>query len=184
MNKLTIPTILAATVMVAGIFAFIPVEQASTVHTTGTLTVSAATIALVADEMLEFREITGVDVDFDALQAITITGALATDEFQLFSLIIQPGVGGTPVGVTEEVNIDGATVDGTTLLITNLVDTDITAAGLELITQLDMFLPPAGNVIDFEMTAGTAAPADGETLTITAKILIRNSAADPVIDTV
>ena len=34
MNKLTIPTILVATVMVAGIFAFIPVEQASTVHTT------------------------------------------------------------------------------------------------------------------------------------------------------
>jgi len=36
MNKLTIPAILVATVMVAGIFAFMPVEQASTVHTTGT----------------------------------------------------------------------------------------------------------------------------------------------------
>ena len=34
MNKLTIPTILVATVMVAGIFAFMPIEQASTVHTT------------------------------------------------------------------------------------------------------------------------------------------------------
>jgi len=34
MNKLTIPAILVATVMVAGIFAFIPVEQASTVHET------------------------------------------------------------------------------------------------------------------------------------------------------
>jgi len=32
MNKLLIPTILVATVMVAGIFAFMPVEQASTVH--------------------------------------------------------------------------------------------------------------------------------------------------------
>ena len=32
MNKLAIPAILAATVMVAGIFAFMPVEQASTVH--------------------------------------------------------------------------------------------------------------------------------------------------------
>jgi len=36
MNKLMIPAILVATVMVAGMFAFIPVEQASTVHTTGT----------------------------------------------------------------------------------------------------------------------------------------------------
>ena len=34
MNKLAIPAILVATVMVAGIFAFMPVEQASTVHTT------------------------------------------------------------------------------------------------------------------------------------------------------
>jgi len=33
MTKLTIPVILVATVMVAGIFAFMPVQQASTVHT-------------------------------------------------------------------------------------------------------------------------------------------------------
>ena len=34
MNKLVIPAILVATVMVAGLFAFAPVEQASTIHTT------------------------------------------------------------------------------------------------------------------------------------------------------
>ena len=34
MNKLAIPAILAATVLVAGIFAFMPVQQASTVHLT------------------------------------------------------------------------------------------------------------------------------------------------------
>jgi len=32
MNKVLVPSILAATVMVAGMFAFMPVEQASTVH--------------------------------------------------------------------------------------------------------------------------------------------------------
>ena len=32
MNKLTIPTILVAVIMVAGIFAFVPVGQAATVH--------------------------------------------------------------------------------------------------------------------------------------------------------
>ena len=32
MNKLAIPGILAATVLIAGIFAFMPVEKASTVH--------------------------------------------------------------------------------------------------------------------------------------------------------
>ena len=53
MNKLTIPTILVATVMVAGMFAFIPVEQASTVHTSGTITsvndLQSETIASAAD---------------------------------------------------------------------------------------------------------------------------------------
>jgi len=34
LNKFAIPTILVATVMVAGIFAFAPVNQVSTVHTT------------------------------------------------------------------------------------------------------------------------------------------------------
>jgi len=34
LNKFTIPAILVVTVLVAGIFAFMPVEKASTVHTT------------------------------------------------------------------------------------------------------------------------------------------------------
>jgi len=38
LNKIVIPAILVATVMVAGMFAFMPVEQASTVHTSGTIT--------------------------------------------------------------------------------------------------------------------------------------------------
>ena len=33
MNKIVIPTILAATVLVAGIFAMMPVQKATTVHT-------------------------------------------------------------------------------------------------------------------------------------------------------
>lgn len=53
MNKLAIPAILVAIVMVAGIFAFSPIEQASTVHTTiqntqQTVVERAETIALGA----------------------------------------------------------------------------------------------------------------------------------------
>ena len=183
MNKLTIPAILAATVMVAGIFAFMPVEQASTVHTTSTLTVSAATIALVADEMLELREISVTDVDFNGAQSIRITGAVATDEFQIVSLIMSPGTGGTPVDALDEINIDGYTVDGAAGAIINFANVDITAGGIDIISQADVVLPPTGNVITFAMTGGAAPPADGETISFTAKILIRNSAADPVITT-
>jgi len=34
MNRITIPSLLAATILVAGIFAFMPIEEASTVHIT------------------------------------------------------------------------------------------------------------------------------------------------------
>jgi len=40
MNKIAIPALLVATIMVAGIFAFAPVEQASTVHLSGNLVLS------------------------------------------------------------------------------------------------------------------------------------------------
>ena len=49
MNKFAIPTILLTTVMVAGMFAFMPVEQASTVHTTGTIVVPSSVTIISAD---------------------------------------------------------------------------------------------------------------------------------------
>ena len=56
MNRLTIPSILAATVLVAGIFAFMPIEKASTVHTTiqaNTARLSESTVS-VTDEDDDF----------------------------------------------------------------------------------------------------------------------------------
>ena len=44
MNKITIPVILTATVLVAGIFAFMPIDEATTVHTTIGRTLSSDTL--------------------------------------------------------------------------------------------------------------------------------------------
>jgi len=181
MNKLTIPAILVATVMVAGIFAFMPVQQASTVHTTSTITVSSATIALVADEMLELREISVTDVDYNGAQSIRITGAAGTDLFQLLTLSIVPGTDGTPVIAADEINIDGVSVDGVDMDFTAIANQDI-LTGIEYISTLDIH-PVTGNVIVLDMSDGAAPPADGETISFTATILIRNSASDPVITT-
>ena len=91
MNKFAIPAILTATVLLAGIFAFSPVEQASTVHTTIQTAVGtqqaevgviaadadgASTTTLTCDAAFEVTQITvqtigtvdaaeTVDVDFD-----------------------------------------------------------------------------------------------------------------------
>jgi len=76
MNKLTIPAILVATVMVAGIFAFMPVEQASTVHDTiqatslqiQTVDSTPAAFAISDDDVLEITS-----TDAYSLLAITCT---------------------------------------------------------------------------------------------------------------
>ena len=51
MNKITIPALLLGVVMIAGAFAFMPVQEASTVHTgaTTTLAADAITAAKIAD---------------------------------------------------------------------------------------------------------------------------------------
>ena len=53
MNKIAIPAILVATVMVAGMFAFMPVDQASTVHLSGTATLAASQGTIVAIDTVD-----------------------------------------------------------------------------------------------------------------------------------
>jgi len=56
MNKITIPAILVATVMVAGMFAFVPVEQASTVHT-------SAAGAAIQLKVITAAAVDGIELD-------------------------------------------------------------------------------------------------------------------------
>jgi len=83
MNKLTIPAILVATVMVAGIFAFIPVEQASTVHDTITadleLKVATTDIATL-DAVNEGDDVFGALLDgIDVSDAMALTVQVVID---------------------------------------------------------------------------------------------------------
>ena len=50
MNKFTIPTILVATIMVAGIFAFVPVEQATSAHLEGITIIGAIVDGTIVDD--------------------------------------------------------------------------------------------------------------------------------------
>ena len=104
MNKLTIPVILVATIMVAGVFVIMPVEQASTVHTTiatGTTTTLVAgpflTVGLAADIFganddgidvsdadtitLQLTLNSGVTFADDCDLALTVTDATGTVDF-------------------------------------------------------------------------------------------------------
>ena len=66
MNKFTIPAILAVIIFVAGIFAFVPIDEASTVHTTLQSSASATTQTSTLqgnidkqDRILSFHFMTG-----------------------------------------------------------------------------------------------------------------------------
>jgi hypothetical protein len=78
MKKVVIPTILAATILVAGAFAMMPVQKASTIHSSG-----AGNILLeVTDANVNAADVYTVDCTSDAV-VIGITATLAgtiTDE--------------------------------------------------------------------------------------------------------
>jgi len=83
LNKLAIPAILVATVMVAGIFAFIPVQQASTVHTTNTINLAANSVsaaALAADAVVEIQTRLG------GLSILTLTDADVTEGTDVYTI--------------------------------------------------------------------------------------------------
>jgi len=78
MIKYTIPTILIATVLVAGIFAFMPVEKASTVHTT----IQGTQINNVADQV---ATVCSANLNTDTLVA-TATGGDFIVMYQITTL--------------------------------------------------------------------------------------------------
>ena len=73
MHKLTIPTILVATIMVAGIFAFIPAQQASTVHTTAIIPFLQPQLFIDIEADLEAADAFVLDCD----AAYTVIGITA-----------------------------------------------------------------------------------------------------------
>jgi len=106
MNKLTIPAILAATVMVAGIFAFMPVEQASTVHTSGTITTTST------------ADITAILEDTD----ITIPGTITTVDTVVDGIVLDVATVDTVVdGIVLDVATVDTVVDG---IVLDIVDQD------------------------------------------------------------
>ena len=79
MNKIAIPALLVATVMIAGAFAFVPVEQASTTHTSaGNSTVE--TLTFTDTDVTEDTDVYTLTCTGDALvQAVRVQQLPADD---------------------------------------------------------------------------------------------------------
>ena len=79
MNKLVIPTIRIATVLIAGIFAFSPIEKASTVHAglTGIQVVEDSVTGITEDDRV--RVVFDCDKDYAIMEAYFTLTNLDTD---------------------------------------------------------------------------------------------------------
>ena len=102
MNKFAIPTILVATVMVAGIFAFMPVEQASTVHTSGTTTLAQATdITNILTDTAEIGDFpVSVFATIGAATGASISADIQALDTQIFDVNVSQDLTSTALNAT------------------------------------------------------------------------------------
>ena len=98
MEKFIIPSILAATILVAGMFSFIPVQQATTVHTTigsATADLTCVTETVTATQALDNDDLT-ITFDNDAIEVLRL-GVTLTDNADQLGIDADPTVNGAVI---------------------------------------------------------------------------------------
>ena len=172
MNKLTIPSILAATVLIAGIFALMPVEKASTVHTgiQNTLTTELTKVQNNIKDLenkitvLEVEQET--DSDLDSGDKFTLD---CTEEFAVISIFAGlTGDAGTSTSLA--VSIGGVDIG---------MPVDLETNGFKELVE-EVRRPEPGRAFiavadeDVVLTAAEADADDGndEEVTVTAQVLV------------
>jgi len=168
MNKLAIPTILLATVMVAGIFAFMPVEQASTVHAgaTGILGETTELRQFFEDELLMTAACNNDLITIDA-----------NTPFRILS--IQAANGDVDPGT---VGFDEILVDGATFNTGSSFPEGVVGPSEIFITQAREGVAASDN-IQTRIDDGAASCNDA-TLDLTIMIEIASNAANPTVSVV
>jgi len=149
MNKFAIPAILAATVMVAGMFAFMPVEQASTVHLSGTATVTIAANQINAAALAD-----------DAITEIN-DGSLGSDVLSFFTTDLQAETNNDITATSTTDFVACITVDnGTAADATLTVTTPGGAVVFDVYQEHSLNLGCFGSTGGTEITFGSAAALD------------------------
>ena len=135
MNKLLIPTILTATVLIAGIFAFMPVEQASTVHDT---IIDSTTDLRLIQQTIVFDATAPVDNDL-----IRFSSA---EPFHLLAIFFDAST--NLAGGVDAFGIDGMLGDGKTMAVGAIAEADPTTLDNNEILDSLGEIPVAGLIID------------------------------------
>ena len=165
-KNVIIPSILAAAVLVAGIFAFMPVEQASTVHT------------IILGETTELRTVFQDELLMTAACDNDLIRIDADVPFVLHSVVVADGdLDPGPVGFNE-LFIDTSTNE--------IRDTTVGEAEFnptELMSELRPEGIPATDRVDIRINDAVAT-CNNDTMDVTIVVRIASTAADPTITVV
>ena len=174
MNKIFLPTILAATILLAGVFAVMPVEKASTVHTT----ILANTIELKTIACAETVDMAGGNddgtftLDLPAAAGIMlltdiqlVSGAqpLDANDTLAFTVLVTDAtlVTDDAVATIADITFDAAPVEGTAVEM-NFINTKVAAAD-QIVLTVDG--TTVGNTSDYTITFWYLAPGnDGDAI--------------------
>ena len=175
MIKITIPALLVATIMVAGAFAFMPVEQASTVHLSGTVVFGG--IDVVTDAFIDAS--TGaVSISAGSEAADSVDGEISFDAADDILLDTDAGAGGIEISAGAETAADpvndvlalnslGALTITSTGAATITIDADAGADGTVIIngesaTTSDKLQFGTNNEVILEKTAANVLDITGD----------------------
>ena len=168
MNKLTIPAILVATVMVAGIFAFIPVEQASTVHTT----IQANTMKLVTVST------TCTATDATATACDIGVNIPTGESFVLVGYVSTNGIGGD--GTADDFDMGALVINGATSTIDPAAHATTATTATTATANFGGTGAGAGTITADPSGTSSGLETD-DTLTVTMTFMIEGDSADPVL---
>jgi len=170
LNKLAIPAILLATVMVAGIFAFMPVEQASTVH--GDITGSQIQFAHDDFDASEIAIVNGMEIEITATTAfcideisIELANLDANDDLQTSEVELN-NIDFTDNGFDRGVilvPLEGDDFDGTDSAVTFMRQIQLESG------ELNVYCGQANDIFDFVLVDGSENGGDliaGEVVSI------------------
>ena len=166
MNKLTIPAILAATVMVAGIFAFMPVEQASTVHTTSILPGTTG-IACATEDVAALATADNDIITYTFAQSVIVLSALTNADASLAGDTLTFDVISVDGGASVFVAAGTATTD--TVSTSYGIEQELIGVGIQntLALTINSATVDVNDVISFTFCVLTSDPANFDNADIT-----------------
>ena len=172
MNKLTIPALLLGVVMIAGVFAFMPVQEASTVHlSTTTLEKQMRMVTITSSECAFVSAAT----DCDTLNVTVASGA----SFEVLSMTVKVTEGAG----TTAASIDfGACTVNSVATTFNPADAAVTSGTVTIWTGDSIASVGSGANTDFAcVDSGPAMNDVSDRLTVAVTLVIDADAADPSI---